>query len=366
MRWYTVLFLGLLVGAYIVVGGIIFSSLESTNEQATQAQVQTGLDTFFSQNPCVNMSDVGTMLSLMTAMRNYGLSIDASGQLVNYTNWDIRTAMFVSLQLIATIGFNAAAPQSVGGRAFVIPFAIFGIPLFLVTAIGMGMLLNRLAEWLRAVFAAWCRCVCTPQCGDRVFRVFVITIFGVIFFLVIPSIIFAQIEPWTYADAFYFTFITLATIGFGDLIPSYNNVPWMTENYRNWYRLAIAFWILILSAWFAGVLVSIQTVILNTAVVTEDKLVKRAHGISSNNVRTNMNLGLNNNLKMSDQPMAMQYGDVSEQSHQYHGDVSGQYHTDVPSISQSHGSITSTPMRPVSSDDGGIATAHGVVTRVVV
>jgi len=347
MRWYTVLFLGFLVGGYIVLGGIVYSYLEKSNEQVIQAQVMTGIANFISQNPCVNITDMGTMLTLITSMRNYGLSIDASGQLVNNTNWDIRTAMFVSLQLIATIGFNAAAPQSDGGRAFIIPYAILGIPLFLVTAIGMGMLLNRFADWLRAVFSAMCRCVCTPQCGEKVFRVFVIGIFGVIFFLMIPSIIFAQIEPWTYGDAFYFSFITLATIGFGDLIPSYNNVPWMTENYRNWYRLAIAFWILILSAWFAGVLVSIQTLMLNTAVVTEDKIMRRAQVISSNNIRTNINVGLHNDPKMINHSMSMQNGDVSGQPVSYHN------------------SLFQSPVRSVSSDDNNV-TAHGVVTRIVV
>ena len=64
----------------------------------------------------------------------------------------------------------------------------------------------------------------------------------------------------------------------------------MTENYRNWYRLAVAFWILLLSVWFAGVLVSIQTTLSQATAATEQKLYQRAlaSGVTTNNVATNV------------------------------------------------------------------------------
>jgi len=344
------IFLALVVVAYIVVGGVILSYLEKDNEQVVQTQVQAGIDAFLGQNKCINMSDLGTILKLMSSMQSFAVSIDGSGRLVNGTNWDIRTALFVSLQLIATIGFNAAAPQSSGGRAFTIPFAIFGIPLFLVTAIGMGMLLNRFAEWIRVWLTSMCRTSCAPDCGAKVFRTTVIAVIGIVLFLIIPSIIFAQIEPWTYADAFYFSFITLATIGFGDLLPSYNNVPWMSEDYRNWYRLAIAFWILILSAWFAGVIVSIQSTILDKAMSTEQKILSQGQGVSSNNINTNVQLGMNNDFKSSPlQPQMIPYGDDAFQSPQYPVD-----------------SLPRSPMPRAVNTDTRDVIAHGHVTRIAI
>jgi len=119
-------------------------------------------------------------------------------------------------------GFPALAPLSDGGRAFTVIFSIFGIPLFLVAAIGMGEVLNLLAETLRVCLLSKSRKECSPTCGAKTFRTTLISILGIFFFLIIPSIIFKHIEPWTYAEAFYFSFITLATIGFGDLVPTYN------------------------------------------------------------------------------------------------------------------------------------------------
>ncbi len=41
----------------------------------------------------------------------------------------------------------------------------------------------------------------------------------VIVFLLIGTVFFAHIEGWRYVDAFYFSAITLSTVGYGDLAP---------------------------------------------------------------------------------------------------------------------------------------------------
>jgi hypothetical protein len=343
MRWYTIVALVFIVAAYTVIGGLVYSYLEHGNETKIRDEVLQQIDAYLDENPCINMSDLGEIQVLLKEMKNAGLRVDDTGTLVNSTRWDIRTAMFVALQLIATIGFPWAAPSSSGGRAFTVPYAIFGIPLFLATAIGMGTLLNRFAESLRILMVNKCCKGCALDCGATLFRTLVIALLGILFFMFIPSIIFKQIEPWTYGDAFYFSFITLATIGFGDLVPTYNDVPWMTDNYRNWYRLAVAFWILILSAWFAGVLVSIQTSITAAALSAEEKVHQKAlaSGVTTNNVSSNVQLGLHDNLKAPNSGKPVKQG---ESRYPYN---------------------INNPL-PDSSSGGSIIVPHGPVTRVVV
>ena len=43
---------------------------------------------------------------------------------------------------------------------------------------------------------------------------------GFVLLSIIPAGIFSRIEDWHFSDAFYFTIITLLTIGFGDSTPT--------------------------------------------------------------------------------------------------------------------------------------------------
>lgn len=41
---------------------------------------------------------------------------------------------------------------------------------------------------------------------------------GSVLFLIFPPVIFSYVEGWSYGEGFYYAFITLSTIGFGDYV----------------------------------------------------------------------------------------------------------------------------------------------------
>ena len=47
-----------------------------------------------------------------------------------------------------------------------------------------------------------------------------LALFILLAYLLIGAIMFVITEGWTYFNAFYFVFISMTTIGFGDLVPS--------------------------------------------------------------------------------------------------------------------------------------------------
>lgn len=41
---------------------------------------------------------------------------------------------------------------------------------------------------------------------------------GLLLFLLLPPLLFSRMEGWSYMEGFYFAFITLSTVGFGDYV----------------------------------------------------------------------------------------------------------------------------------------------------
>lgn len=56
---------------------------------------------------------------------------------------------------------------------------------------------------------------------------------GIVVFLLLPSLIFSYFEEWSFADAMYYSFVTLSTIGFGDFVPTFGPHQVWTLNHIN-------------------------------------------------------------------------------------------------------------------------------------
>lgn len=55
------------------------------------------------------------------------------------------------------------------------------------------------------------------QCME-VLAVALFLLMGSVLFLIFPPVIFSYVEDWSYGEGFYYAFITLSTIGFGDYV----------------------------------------------------------------------------------------------------------------------------------------------------
>ncbi|WP_370086493.1 potassium channel family protein [Ekhidna sp.] len=52
--------------------------------------------------------------------------------------------------------------------------------------------------------------------ADKEYRDLLLTVVAI---LILGTVVYHELEGWSYLDAFYFSFITLTTIGFGDFAP---------------------------------------------------------------------------------------------------------------------------------------------------
>ena len=116
-------------------------------------------------------------------------------------------------------GYGRVTPLSEAGKGFCILYALIGIPLTLVffsaiverLMIPATMFLHFLFRQLGHLYKVF---------HIQVLHLFIVDVFVLIFFFLIPAWIYTAIEPtWNYLDAFYYCFISLTTVGLGDYIP---------------------------------------------------------------------------------------------------------------------------------------------------
>ena len=104
-------------------------------------------------------------------------------------------------------------PVTDAGKIFTIIYALVGIPLCLIVLDCLGKLLTR---GLKKVISLTLRNYFVDEEFD--FLVPVAVLFTLIYILV-GADMYRQWEDWNYIEAIYFIFITISTVGFGDVLP---------------------------------------------------------------------------------------------------------------------------------------------------
>uniref|UniRef100_A0A914DYZ8 Potassium channel domain-containing protein n=1 Tax=Acrobeloides nanus TaxID=290746 RepID=A0A914DYZ8_9BILA len=161
---------------------------------------------------------------------------------IKYTDqkirWDFWNAMLYAQTLCTTIGYGHLYTTTAAGRVFTMIYAIFGIPLVLSILDDLGKLLTRILKTPWWLIKCGCRRMfryCTKQTLEEIRRLdeedkrdleifdlpIPIAIFVVVAWIFICSATFCLWEhDWDYFIAFYFFFISLSTIGLGDITPT--------------------------------------------------------------------------------------------------------------------------------------------------
>ncbi|XP_037920010.1 potassium channel subfamily K member 1-like isoform X2 [Hermetia illucens] len=229
-----------LIGVYsvfIILGAAIFSSIEAPKMADLAENIQALRAKFTKQNKCLNDEDLEAFLTEVVKANDRGISPlrNASNEL----NWGFGQALFFASTVVTTIGYGRVTPLSQTGKIFCMIYATIGIPLTLVllTAVVERLLLP--ANWLLGKLNAKLGHLYQPF-NIRLMHLSIIILIIAILFFMIPTVVFANIEPsWGMLDAFYYCFISLTTIGLGDYIPGEG----VTQENRSLYKICITIYL---------------------------------------------------------------------------------------------------------------------------
>ncbi|CAL8339567.1 unnamed protein product [Lota lota] len=129
--------------------------------------------------------------------------------------WKFAGSFYFAITVITTIGYGHTVPCTDAGKAFCMIYAVLGIPLTLVMFQSLGERMNTLVRCLlrhaKRSVGLW---DVEVSMGNMV-------LVGLLFCtstLCVGAAAFAHLEGWTFFHAFYYCFITLTTIGLGDLV----------------------------------------------------------------------------------------------------------------------------------------------------
>ncbi|OXU17320.1 hypothetical protein TSAR_001368 [Trichomalopsis sarcophagae] len=194
---------------YLLIGAAVFDALESDTERRRWE---------FLSEVRRNM------------MRKYNISVEdyRMVEIVIIENkphkagpqWKFAGAFYFATVVLAMIGYGHSTPVTVGGKAFCMGYAMVGIPLGLVMFQSIGERLNKFASVVIRRAKTYLKCQKTEATEMNLMLAT-----GLLSSIIITTgaAVFSRYEGWSYFDSFYYCFVTLTTIGFGDYVALQND-----------------------------------------------------------------------------------------------------------------------------------------------
>ncbi|KAG7519440.1 hypothetical protein JOB18_008793 [Solea senegalensis] len=250
MRYSTLL--ALLVGVilYLVMGALVFRTLEAPKESAAYEALLKTKQKFLDNNSCVTEQDFLVLVKRVVTAVDAGLDVNCLS--ANFTSrWDVASAIFFCGTIITTIGFGNLSPRTWYGQLFCVCYALVGIPMFGILLAGvsdhLGTVLRRAVVKIETLFL---KRMVRPT-TVRVISAVLSILIGCLIFLAVPTVVFQKVESWSFLESLYFVVITLTTVGFGDYVPGGGREDDV------FFKPLVWLWIVFGLAYFASILTMI-------------------------------------------------------------------------------------------------------------
>ncbi|XP_037091806.1 potassium channel subfamily K member 9-like isoform X2 [Pollicipes pollicipes] len=189
---------------FLLIGAAVFDALESEMDEKHQ-HVLGDMEENMKRRYGITDEDYRVLETTIIKMEPHKAG----------PQWKFIGAFYFATVVLVMIGYGHSTPATVGGKAFVILYAIIGIPMGLVMFQHIGERLNKgasiIIKKLKILFRRK-----NPEISE--IDLMVATFFLSTIITTSGAAMFSHYERWSYFESFYYCFITLTTIGFGDYV----------------------------------------------------------------------------------------------------------------------------------------------------
>ncbi|KAL3049604.1 potassium channel subfamily K member 3 [Trematomus bernacchii] len=189
---------------YLVVGAAVFETLESKQEKSHKRKLDARKHELMRKYN-LSKGDFEELEHVVVQLKPHKAGVQ----------WKFAGSFYFAITVITTIGYGHAAPSSDSGKVFCMFYALLGIPLTLVMFQSLG---ERINTFVRYLLHQAKKCLGLRQTAVSMANMVTVGFFSCLSTLCVGAVAFSHCEGWSFLHAFYFCFITLTTIGFGDYV----------------------------------------------------------------------------------------------------------------------------------------------------
>ncbi|MCJ8741359.1 hypothetical protein PDJAM_G00069780 [Pangasius djambal] len=190
--------------SYLLVGAAVFDALESESESARR-RVSEQRRTELKARYRFTDDDYRELERVVRRAEPHRAG----------TQWKFAGSFYFAITVITTIGYGHAAPGTDAGKIFCMFYAVLGIPLTLVMFQSLG---ERMNTFVRFLLHRGKKCLGFRRTSVSMENMVLVGLLSCLGTLCLGAAAFSHFEGWTFFHAYYYCFITLTTIGFGDFV----------------------------------------------------------------------------------------------------------------------------------------------------
>lgn len=230
-----------LYAIYLLVGAALFYYVEAEEEEFRLKKEQDEADniTDLIQKSCNNKeyNEIITKLSHFCG-KPLNKPIDVKPK----KKWDYYHSLFFVITVVSTIGYGNLSPTTMCTRISMIFYGLVGIPLNGIVILSLG---GFFGETFKKLYKRWKSSEIKADAArlGLIGQVILYLVPGFTFFIFLPAVIMTMMEDWEYDKSVYYAFVTLTTIGFGDIVAGVENKIGASEVWYNIYKAFLILWI---------------------------------------------------------------------------------------------------------------------------